>query len=65
MEIKLEKKIEQYRRREAQEIITLEKFCLKQERENYGEVQERIEKIRLKYQAIRDAKIKKRIEAIN
>ena len=51
--IKLEKKIEQYRKREAQEIISLEKFCLKQERENYGEVQDRIEKIKLKYQAIR------------
>ena len=62
--IKLEKKIEQFRKREAQEIINLEKFCLKQERENYGEVQERIEKIKLKYQAIRDQKIRERIEQL-
>jgi len=62
--IKLEKKIEQYRRREAQEILSIEKFVLKQERENYSDVQERIEKIKLKYQAIRDQKIRERIEQL-
>ena len=39
--IKLEKKIDQFRKREALEIKNLEKFVLKQERENYEEVQER------------------------
>ena len=58
--IKLEKKIDQFRKREALEIKNLEKFVLKQERENYEEVQERIEKIKLKYQAIRDQKIRER-----
>ena len=62
--IKLEKKIEQFRKREALEIKNLEKFVLKQERENYEEVQERIEKIKLKYQAIRDQKIRERIEQL-
>ncbi len=62
--IKLEKKIDQFRTREALEIRNLEKFVLRQERENYEEVQERIEKIKLKYQAIRDQKIRERIEQL-
>ena len=61
--IKLEKKIDQFRKREALEIKNLEKFVLNQERENYEEVQERIEKIKLKYQAIRDQKIRERNRA--
>ncbi|MDC0370022.1 hypothetical protein OAM71_01030, partial [Pelagibacteraceae bacterium] len=63
-QIKLEKKIEQFRKRETLEIKNLEKFVLKQEREDYTEVQERIEKIKQKYQAIRDQKIKERIEQL-
>ena len=62
--IKLEKKIEQFRKREALEIKNLNLFVLRQERENYEEVQERIEKIKLKYQAIRDQKIRERIEQL-
>ena len=62
--IKLEKKIDQFRKREALEIKNLEKFVLRQERENYEEVQERIEQIKLKYQAIRDQKIRERIEQL-
>ncbi len=62
--IKLEKKIEQFRKREALEIQNLEKFVLNQERENYSEVQERIEKIKQKYQAIREQKIRERIESL-
>mgnify|MGYP001495597260 CR=1 FL=1 len=60
----VKKKIEQFRKREALEIKNLEKFVLKQERENYEEVQERIEKIKFKYQAIRDQKIRERIEQL-
>ena len=62
--IRLEKKIEQFRNREALEIKNLEKYVLKQERENYQEVQHRIDKIKQKYQAIRDQKIKERIEQL-
>ena len=62
--IRLEKKIEQFRKREALEIKNLEKYVLKQERENYQEVQDRIDKIKQKYQAIRDQKIKERIEQL-
>ena len=62
--IRLEKKIEQFRKREALEIKNLEKYVLKQERENYQEVQHRIDQIKQKYQAIRDQKIKERIEQL-
>ena len=62
--IKLEKRIEQFRKREILEIRNLEKFVLKQERQDYSVVQERIEQIKLKYQAIRDQKIKERIEQL-
>ena len=64
MQIKLEKKIEQFRKREALEIKNLEKFVLSQERDSYTEVQERIDKIKQKYQALRDQKIRERVEQL-
>jgi len=60
-QIKLEKKIESFRKREALEIKNLEKFVLSQQRESYVDVQERINKIKLKYQALRDQKIRERV----
>ena len=63
-QIKLEKKIEQFRKREALEIKNLEKFVLSQERETYVGVQERIDKIKLKYQSLRDQKIRERVEQL-
>ena len=63
-QIKLEKKIEQFRQREALEIKNLEKFVLSQERESYSGVEERIEKIKQKYQALRDQKIRERVEQL-
>jgi len=63
-QIKLEKKIEQFRRREALEIKNLEKFVLSQERESYSGVEERIEKIKQKYQALRHQKIRERVEQL-
>ncbi len=63
-QIKLEKKIEQFRRREALEIKNLEKFVLSQERESYSGVEERIEKIKQKYQSLRDQKIRERVEQL-
>ncbi len=62
--IRLEKKIDKFRKREEIEIKNLTKFVLTQERENYAEVQERISKIKLKYQSIRDQKIRERIEQL-
>ncbi len=63
-QIRLEKKIEQFRKREELEIKNLEKFVLSQERESYVEVQERIEKIKQKYQALRDQKIRERVKQL-
>ena len=63
-QIRLEKKIEQFRKREALEIKNLEKFVLSQERETYTGVEERIEKIKQKYQALRDQKIRERVEQL-
>ena len=63
-QIRLEKKIEQFRKREELEIKSLEKFVLSQERESYVGVQERIEKIKQKYQALRDQKIRERVEQL-
>ena len=55
-QIKLEKKIDKFRKRED-----LEKFVLSQQRESYTDVQERIDKIKEKYQALRDQKIRERV----
>ena len=63
-QIKLEKKIEQFRKREALEITNLEKFVLSQERESYASVQARIDKIKEKYQKLRDQKIADRVKAL-
>ena len=63
-QIKLEKKIEKFRKREALEIRNLEKFVLSQQRESYVDVQERIDKIKQKYQALRDQKIRERVEQL-
>ena len=63
-QIKIENKIEQFRKREALEIRNLEKFVLSQERESYASVQERIDKIKEKYQKLRDQKIADRIKAL-
>lgn len=63
-QIKLEKKIEQFRKREALEIKNLERFVLGQERESYVSVQERIDKIKVKYQKLRDQKIADRVKAL-
>ena len=60
-QIKLEKKIDQFRKREALEIKNLEKYVLSQERESYEEVQQRIDKIKEKYKALREQKINETI----
>ena len=63
-EIKLEKKIESFRKRELEEIKNLEKLALKEQREDYKEVEERLEKIKEKYRLIREQKIRERVEAL-
>ena len=63
-EIKLEKKIESFRKREHQEIKNLEKLALKEQRVDYRPVEERLEKIKEKYRLIREQKIRERVESL-
>ena len=62
--IRLDKKIEGFRKREEIEIQKLQKYVLSIEREDYSEIENRIKDIRNKYQAIRDQKIRERIEQL-
>ena len=62
--IKLEKKIEAFRRRELFEIKNLEKLALQEKREDYRPVEERLEKIKEKYRFIREQKIRERVESL-
>ena len=63
-ELKLEKQIERFRIREVKELEKLEKISLKEKREDYAGLQERIEKLKNKYRLIRDQKIRERVEAL-
>ena len=63
-EIKLEKKIESFRKRELQEIKSLEKLAFREQREDYRPVEERLEKIKEKYRLIREQKIRERVESL-
>ena len=59
--IKLEKRVEAYRRRELKQIKRLEMMALKEERDDYRPVLDRIEKIKEKYRLIREQKIRERV----
>jgi len=63
-QLQLEKQIEKFRIREVKELEKLEKISLKEKREDYTELQERIEKLKDKYRIIRDQKIRERVEAL-
>ena len=63
-EIKLEKKIKSFRKRELQEIKNLEKLALSEQREDYRPVEERLEKIKEKYRLIREQKIRERVQSL-
>ena len=60
-QIRLERKIEQFRKREALEIKNLEKYVLSQQRESYEQVQQRIDKIKEKYKSLREQKVNEAI----
>ena len=63
-QLKLEKQIEKFRIREVKELEKLEKISLKEKREDYAGLQDRIEKLKDKYRIIRDQKIRERVEAL-
>ena len=64
IQLKLDKQIEKFRIREVKELEKLEKISLKEKREDYSGLQERIEKLKAKYRVIRDQKIRERVEAL-
>ena len=63
-ELKLSKQIDNFKKRETKELQNLEKIALKEERSDYAGLQTRIEELKEKYRAIRDQKIKERVEAL-
>ena len=63
-QLKLDKQIEKFRIREIKELENLEKISLKEKREDYAGLQERIDKLKEKYRVIRDQKIRERVEAL-
>ena len=63
-QLKLEKQIERFRVREVKELEKLERISLKEKRDDYAGLQERIEKLKDKYRIIRDQKIRERVEAL-
>jgi len=63
-ELKIEQQIEKFRIREIKELEKLEKISLKEKRDDYSGLQERIDKLKHKYQLIRDQKIRERVEAL-
>jgi hypothetical protein len=63
-QLQLDRQIEKFRIREVKELEKLEKISLKEKREDYAGLQERIEKLKEKYRVIRDQKIRERVEAL-
>ena len=63
-QLRLDKQIEKFRVREVKELEKLEKISLKEKRDDYAGLQQRIEKLKEKYRIIRDQKIRERVEAL-
>ncbi len=63
-QLRLEKQIEKFRIREIKELEKLEKISLREKRDDYAGLQQRIEKLKEKYRIIRDQKIRERVEAL-
>ena len=63
-QLRLEKQIDKFRVREVKELEKLERISLKEKRDDYAGLQQRIEKLKEKYRIIRDQKIRERVEAL-
>ena len=59
-QLRLEKQIEKFRIREVKELEKLEKISLREKRDDYAGLQQRIEKLKEKYRIIRDQKIREK-----
>ncbi len=63
-EVKLEKTLESFRARELEEIKAIEKYALNIEKEDYKIFQDRIDQVREKYKALRNERLRKRVEEL-
>ena len=63
-QLRLDKQIEKFRIREVKELEKLEKISLREKRDDYEGLQQRIDKLKEKYRIIRDQKIKERVESL-
>tara|TARA_A100001011_G_scaffold83573_1_gene87333 strand:- start:78 stop:1154 length:1077 start_codon:yes stop_codon:yes gene_type:complete len=63
-EVQLEKTLERFRARELEEIKEIEKYSLNIEKEDYKEFQNRIDQVREKYKALRNERLRKRVEEL-
>ena len=63
-QLKLDRQIEKFRIREVKELDRLEKISLREKREDYAWLQDRIDKLKEKYRIIRDQKIRERVESL-
>ncbi len=63
-QLKLDKQIEKFRIREVKELEKLERISLKEQRDDYSGLQDRINQLKDKYRIIRDQKIRERVEAL-
>ena len=63
-EVKLEKTLERFRAREMEEIKAIEKYALNIEKEDYKAFQQRIDQVREKYKALRNERLRKRVEEL-
>ena len=63
-EVKLEKTLESFRKRELEEIKAIEKYTLNLEKEDYKDFQKRIDQVREKYKALRNDRLRKRVEEL-
>ena len=63
-QLKLDRQIEKFRIREVKELDRLEKISLREKREDYAGLQDRINKLKEKYRIIRDQKIRERVESL-
>ena len=63
-EVKLEKTLERFRAREIEEIKAIEKYTLDLEKEDYKAFQQRINQVREKYKALRNERLRKRVEEL-
>ena len=63
-QLRLDKQIEKFRIREVKELERLERISLREKREDYSGLQERINNLKEKYRIIRDQKIKERVESL-